>query len=211
VNGKPAQLGESADAAADDITLDGRAIGRPLPYEYIALNKPAGFACTRHDPHLPRTVYDLLPRDFEPLFTVGRLDVDTEGLLLMTNDGEWANRVTHPRLHVPKVYLASVLGQPSPDDLARLRHGIALEDGITLPARVELIRRRADTGQAQMEITITEGRKRQVRRMLREVGLRVERLERIRVGPIALEDLPVGRWRRLGDREVQAMAREARG
>lgn len=210
VNGKPAVLGQSA-SPGDDITVDGRPIGRSLALEYIALNKPAGYACTRHDPHLPRTVYDLLPPTMDNLFTVGRLDVDTEGLLLMTNDGEWANRVMHPRRHVPKTYLAAVSGRVTRDHLDPLRHGVRLDDGLTLPARVDILWERPERGLTGLEMTLTEGRKRQVRRMLRAVGLHVRHLERVRVGPVTLDDLPPGRWRRLSRSEVDEMMREVHG
>jgi pseudouridine synthase len=208
VNGNPAQLGQSADPATDEITVDGRPIGGALALEYIALNKPAGYACTRHDPHLPRTVYELLPPEFDALFTVGRLDVDTEGLLLLTNDGDWSQGVTHPRRHVPKTYIAEVRGYASRELVHALRQGIELEDGKTLPARVDVLWERP--GRARLEVILTEGRKRQVRRMLQAVGLRVETLTRVQVGPIRLGDLPVGRWRTLSRAEVSAVAREAR-
>lgn len=210
MNGKVAAIGQSA-GGDDEITVDGRRVGRSLPPEYIALNKPTGYACTRHDPHLPRTIYDLLPPDMEALFTVGRLDVETEGLLLMTNDGEWANRVMHPRRHVPKTYLAAISGRVTREHLEPLRHGVRLDDGMTLPAGVEILSEHPERGETGMEITLTEGRKRQVRRMLRAVGLHVRRLRRVRVGPVALGDLPPGRWRRLSRREVNDMMREARG
>jgi 23S rRNA pseudouridine2605 synthase len=176
---------------------------------YIMLNKPAGYACTRRDPHLPSTVYHLLPRGMNRLFTVGRLDVDTEGLLLLTNDGTWANDIAHPRKHVSKTYLAEVSGVPVPADLDQLRRGIELEDGLTLPARARLVWQRPSQERARLQIVITEGRKRQVRRMLAAVGLPVVWLQRTSIGPVELGALPLGRWRELSPDEIEALRREA--
>jgi pseudouridine synthase len=182
----------------------------PEAHTYIALNKPAGYACTRRDPHLPRTVYELLPEGFGRLVTVGRLDVDTEGLLLLTDDGAWANGIAHPRRHVAKAYVAAVEGRVGPDDLAALRRGIPLEDGPTLPARARLRRYRPSEDTSVVELTITEGRKRQVRRMLAALGLRVLGLRREAIGELRLGDLEPGTWRRLTEAEVDSLRVEAR-
>ncbi|HEY3414348.1 MAG TPA: pseudouridine synthase [Armatimonadota bacterium] len=211
VNGTTSTLGDRADAESDVITVDGRPIPPPRAHVYVILNKPAGYACTRYDPHISRTVYDLLPIEMETLFTVGRLDVDTEGLLLLTNDGEWANNIAHPRTHVPKTYLADVYGEVTPQSLDALRWGIPLEEGVTLPALVREVWHRPSEGRSRLQIVISEGRKRQVRRMLDYVGLRVAWLERVAVGSLHLDDLPVGRWRYLDEREVLSLKAEANG
>jgi len=208
VNGEVAEIGRSADPSVDEITVDGRPVRPAASHVYIAMNKPAGYACTRWDPHLPRTVYQLLPRGYEAAFTVGRLDVDTEGLLLLTTDGEWANGISHPRRHVEKTYVADVYGEVTRSAVESLRRGVDLEDGRTLPAAVRVLRERPAERSARLSITITEGRKRQVRRMLDAVGLRVRGLERVRIGPVELGDLPLGAWRELAPDEVEALRRE---
>lgn len=211
VNGRVAIIGDRADAGTDEITVDNRPVRAPLEHAYIALNKPAGFACTRHDPYLPRTVYDLLPPDMDRLFTVGRLDVDTEGLLLMTTDGAWANDIAHPRKHVDKAYRAEVGGFLQRAAMDALRDGVDLDDGRTLPARVRVLEADPYGRDSLLEITITEGRKRQVRRMLAAVNLEVLRLERVSVGSVRLRDLPTGRWRYLWPDEIAALRREGHG
>jgi len=209
VNGKTASIGDRADAAADAITIDGRPLPPPLDHVYVVLNKPSGYACTRHDPYLPDTVYDLLPLEMSALFTVGRLDVDTTGLLLLTNDGEWANAIAHPRQHVEKTYVAEVEGDVTPEKLDALRWGVPLEEGVTLPALVRETWRRPADWLSRLQITISEGRKRQVRRMLDYIDVRVLSLTRVSVGPLNVGDLPVGRWRPLDEREVEALRRDA--
>lgn len=211
MNGKTSTIGDSADAERDLITVDGKSIPAARAHVYVVLNKPEGFACTRYDPHISRTVYDLLPADMQTLFTVGRLDVDTEGLLLLTNDGGWANNIAHPRTHVPKTYLADVYGEVTDRSLDELRWGIPLEEGVTQPALVREVWHRPSEWRSRLQIVITEGRKRQVRRMLDYVGLRVMWLERVAVGSLHLEDLPVGRWRYLDEREVSMLKAEANG
>lgn len=206
VNGEVARIGSRANPDADEITVDGRAV-HAAPPVYLMMHKPAGYACTRHDPHLPRTVYQLLPRGVGGVYTVGRLDVDTTGLLLLTNDGEWANAIAHPRRHVPKTYIADVRGSVTRAALDALRRGVRLEDGPTLPADVRLEAEDPDTRYARLRITITEGRKRQVRRMLTAVGLDVVRLTRSAIGPLTLAGLPPGRWRALEAHEVDALRR----
>ena len=211
VNGTTSTLGDSADADSDISTVDGQRIPPAQAHVYVVLNKPAGYACTRYDPHISRTVYDLLPIEMETLFTVGRLDVDTEGLLLLTNNGEWANNIAHPRTHVPKTYLADVYGEVTPESLDELRWGIPLEECVTQPALVREVWHRPSEWRSRLQIVITEGRKRQVRRMLDYVGLRVVWLQRVAVGSLHLDDLPVGRWRFLDEREVSMLKAEANG
>lgn len=205
-----ATLGESAETTSDRICVDGRPVRLPAEHTYIVLNKPAGYACTRRDPHLPRTVYELMPAELTRLVTVGRLDVDTEGLLLLTDDGDWANGIAHPRRHVAKTYAAAVEGRVGQDDLEALRRGMVLEDGPTLPARARLRRYRPSEDTSVVELTITEGRKRQVRRMLAARGFRVLWLRREAVGTLTLKGLEPGAWRRLTRAEVDSLRAEAR-
>lgn len=189
-----------ADAA---VAVDGAPVRGPEPRVVYALNKPAGVVSTARDTHGRRTVTDLVPRGLR-LYPVGRLDADTTGLILLTNDGELANRLTHPRYGVPKTYRVTVGGPPVTERaLRRLRAGVRLEDGMTAPARVRRLAPHV------LELTLGEGRKRQVRRMCAAVGHPVRSLERIRFGPLELGDLPPGVARRLGPAELRALAAAA--
>jgi 23S rRNA pseudouridine2605 synthase len=183
----------------DAVALDGRPVSAVPERVVYAVNKPAGVVSTARDPQGRPTVVTLVPQT-ERLYPVGRLDIDTTGLILLTNQGELAHRLTHPRFEVEKTYRALV-GGPAVEDraLRALREGVELEDGRSAPARVRRVA--ADT----IEITIHEGRKRQVKRMCEAVGHPVKRLERIRFGPLELGDLPRGRWRRLTDTEVEKL------
>jgi 23S rRNA pseudouridine2605 synthase len=186
------------------VALDGRRVSTARDRVVYALNKPAGVVSTARDPQGRPTVVTMVPQT-ERLYPVGRLDIDTTGLILLTNDGELANRLTHPRFEVDKTYRAVVANPPVRDAaLRRLRAGIELEDGRTSPARVRRVR--PDT----LEITIHEGRKRQLRRMCEAVGHPVRRLERIRFGPLELGSLGPGESRRLSAAEVEALAGAAR-
>jgi 23S rRNA pseudouridine2605 synthase len=198
VNGEIAELGRRVDAERDLVEVDGAPIGiRPDLVHYL-LNKPAGVVTTASDPQGRPTVVELVPA--EPrVFPVGRLDLDTEGLLLMTNDGELANRVAHPAHGVDKEYLAQVQGNPSRATLRTLREGVELDDGPTAPAQASL------AGPSLVKLTIHEGRNRQVRRMLDAVGHPVVRLIRTRIGPISDRHLPPGQWRSLTGRELRAL------
>jgi 23S rRNA pseudouridine2605 synthase len=195
VNGQPVTILGTRIAASDRVSVDGREV-RPLATEWIALHKPPGYVSTRHDPQGRRTLYDLLPQELGHLFYVGRLDADSEGLVLLTNDGTLANRLLHPRYQVERVYEADVAGDPSPDALTRLVGGVALEDGEARALRAERLAR------GRVRLTLTEGRKREVRRMLAAVGYPVRRLVRTRYGPVELGALPPGRWRRLLPHEI---------
>ena len=190
-------------APEDVVLVDGEPVeAREL--RYFLVNKPRGVASTRRDPHAERVIVDLVPNG-RILFPVGRLDVDTTGLIILTNDGVLANRLMHPRYGVPKTYVARVRGKVSRRALGTLRQGVDLEDGLTSPAEVNLKKQSAKT--ALVEITIHEGRKRQVRRMLAAVGLPVEELHRRRYGPIADKGLEPGGYRELGGDEVEALRR----
>jgi 23S rRNA pseudouridine2605 synthase len=181
------------------VMLDGNRVSSARDRVVYALNKPAGVVSTARDPQGRPTVVTMVPQT-ERLYPVGRLDIDTTGLILLTNQGELAHRLTHPSFEVEKTYRVIVAGPSVRDsELRALRDGVELEDGRTSPARVRRIA--ADT----LEITIHEGRKRQVKRMCEAVGHPVKRLERVAFGPLALGDLPQGRWRRLSDDEVEAL------
>lgn len=209
VNGEVAELGRRVDPETDVVEVDGAAVGMRAGLVYYLLNKPAGVVTTADDPQGRPTVVTLVPE--EPrVFPVGRLDLDTEGLLLLTNDGELTHRLTHPSFGVDKEYLAEVQGNPARGALRTLRNGVELDDGVTAPAKASLV---GDTGpgatSAMVRITIHEGRNRQVRRMCEAVGHPVLRLVRTRIGPLADPDLPPGEWRPLTQDEVRALERAA--
>jgi 23S rRNA pseudouridine2605 synthase len=191
VNGEVAKLGRRVDAEADLVEVDGAPIGVRPGLVYYLLNKPTGVVTTSKDTHGRPTVVELVP-DEPRVFSVGRLDADTEGLLLMTNDGDLANRIAHPSHGVEKEYLAEVDGgNVSAGSLRRLRDGIELEDGVTAPARV------SQPHEGVLRLTIHEGRNRQVRRMCEAVGHTVTRLVRTRIGPVSDRSLQPGSWREL--------------
>ncbi len=199
VNGTTAALGRRVDPEHDRVEVDGAAVGvRPDLVHYL-LNKPRGVLTTAEDPQGRLTVLDLVP-DQPRVFPVGRLDADTEGLLILTNDGELAHRLTHPSFGVEKEYLAEVEGAPSPGAVRRLREGVALDGGVTAPARVSLLAANL------VRISIHEGRNRQVRRMCEAVGHPVKRLVRTRIGPLAERRLRPGQWRPLSISEVRELA-----
>jgi len=206
VNGQViTQLGVQVDPARDVVAVDGVPVNRPA-HRTLMLHKPAGRITTCRDPHARDTVMTLVPA-IPGLHPIGRLDKDTTGLLLLSNDGDLTFALTHPRHHVDKTYRAWVEGVPNPETLTRLRQGVLLGDGPTAPAGVKRVLTRED--RTLVEITIHEGRKRQVRRMLQVVGHPVISLARIRIGPLALGDLSEGHWRELTAEEVRALYREA--
>lgn len=212
VNGAVVQiLGTKADPATDDIRVDGRRLKPPVERRYVLLNKPAGVVSTRSDPQGRPTVVQLVGATSEYLFPVGRLDYDSEGLLLLTNDGDLAARLTHPRYGVEKVYHAVVTGRPDDQAISRLERGVILDGRRTAPARVRLVKRFTRQGreEALLEVVLHEGRNRQVRRMCEVVGHPVERLTRVRFGPIGDVRLRPGEWRALTPREVEALQRAA--
>jgi 23S rRNA pseudouridine2605 synthase len=202
VNGEVATLGRRVDPEHDRVTVDGVTLPVRPGLVYYLLNKPAKVVTTAHDPQGRATVVDLVP-DEPRVFPVGRLDWDTEGLLLLTNDGELAHGLTHPSRGVPKTYLAEVAGVPGKAALRRLRDGVDLEDGRTAPARARLTQT-TPTG-AALEVVIHEGRNRQVRRMCEAVGHPVRRLVRTRFGPLRDHSLAPGEWRPLKSAEIQAL------
>lgn len=205
VNGRAATLGESADPERDRIEVDGRPLLVGERKYYVLLNKPAGYVTTLHDPEGRPVVTDLVREIPARLHPVGRLDLTTEGLLLLTNDGELTHRLAHPRHEVEKTYLVRVRGLLSAAAQRQLERGVMLEDGLTAPARVENVR--ASGSHTWLEITIREGRNRQVRRMCEAVGHPVSRLKRIRVAFLDLGDLPAGKYRFLSAEEVERLKR----
>lgn len=203
------ELGTKADPARDDIRVDGRRVTLPDRHVYFLLNKPAGYVTTRSDPQRRPTVLDLLAGVREYVYPVGRLDFDSEGLLLLTNDGELAATLTHPSHGVPRVYEARLLGVPDERDLGRLARGIQLDAHRTAPADVERIRVVAN--QTIVRITLREGRNRQVRRMCEAIGHPVEHLRRVAIGPIRDAALRLGQYRALTNEEVARLKKTAQG
>jgi 23S rRNA pseudouridine2605 synthase len=202
VDGVPARLGMRVDTERQRIAVDATPVATRADLVYYLLNKPRGVVTTASDPQGRPTVLDLVPS--EPrVFPVGRLDYETEGLLVLTNDGELTQLLTHPSHGVPKAYLAEVDGEPDRSTLRSLQSGVELDDGITAPAGVRLVQRHR--GRAAIEITIHEGRNRQVRRMCEAVGHPVRRLVRTSIGPLRDDRLAPGAWRPLRIEEIRRL------
>lgn len=204
VNGETASLGRSVEPEQDRVELDGKPVQKEQRRTVILLYKPRGVVSTSSDPEGRRTVQDYFREIPERLYNVGRLDLNSEGLLLMTNDGALANRLTHPRYGVEKTYYAVFDGRLTASEAAKLTNGIELEDGVTAPARVDAVRT-TQRGDTSFLITIHEGRNRQIRRMLEAVGHRTLRLKRERFGPLSLGTLAPGEWRKLSDEEIKKL------
>jgi 23S rRNA pseudouridine2605 synthase len=202
VDGEVAVLGQRVDPERERVAVDGVPVSTRSGLVYYLLNKPAGVVATASDPEGRPTVTDLVPL-VPRVFPVGRLDAETEGLLLLTNDGDLTYRLTHPSFGVEKEYVAHVEGRPKPGALRRLREGVDLEDGVTAPARVAYV------PPSTIKLTIHEGRNRQVRRMCAAVGHPVVRLVRTRIGPITDRRLQPGQWRPLTRAEVRALEEAA--
>ncbi|MGH7575042.1 MAG: pseudouridine synthase [Longimicrobiales bacterium] len=194
------ELGVKLDPDRDTVEVDGRPV-RPERRLWVALHKPRGVVSTRRDTHGRETVYDRLPHRYRRLFHVGRLDRESEGLMLLTNDGDTAHRLMHPRFRVERVYEVEVEGRPPDAQLARLVKGVELDDGTARAVSVERMRETAQT--STLRLTLCEGRKREVRRMLDAIGFPVRRLIRLRYGPVELGGLGPGSWRVLGRDEVE--------
>ncbi len=209
VNGEVVtELGSRVVPSRDVVTVDGEVV-EAAPTRWILLHKPPGVLTTRSDPHGGRTVYDLLPEELHGLTYVGRLDLDAEGLLLFTNDGDTAHGLQHPSREVEREYWLQVAGAVGDGAVAALLSGVQLEDG---PARARSVHDvRPGEVSSELRLVLTEGRKREARRMLSEVGHPVMRLRRMRFGPVALADLPRGEWRELEGSEVRALERAAAG
>ena len=199
------ELGAKADPARDDIRVDGRRIKVEQRRVYLLVNKPRGYVTTRSDPQRRPTVMDLIGGAGAYIYPVGRLDFESEGLLLMTNDGDLAARLTHPRHGVPRVYEARVLGVPDAHDLSRLSRGIVIDGRRTAPATARLIEQKRDGSRSTLELTLREGRNRQVRKMCDAIGHPVDSLKRVAIGPIRDRALKPGQWRDLTDAEVRTL------
>jgi pseudouridine synthase len=199
-------LGTTVDPAVDTVLVDGKPLRRQAPLTYVLLHKPRGYVTTSHDEQRRPTVFDLLKRQTVRLFSVGRLDVNSEGVLLLTNDGRLAHRLLHPRYGIPRTYLVRVEGVVTEQEVERLRRGVVLDDGKTLPARVQVVRR-ADQS-CWLRMTLREGRPRQIHRMLQRCGGHgVKRLQRVAMGPLVLAGLPPGGYRYLEAFEVARLYR----
>jgi len=201
VNGKVVDsLGFKADSSKDHIKVDGKIITRFEPTVALLLNKPRGYLSTVKDPKGRPTVMDLLKNVPWRVYPAGRLDFDAEGLLLLTNDGEVANLLTHPRFSIPRTYLVKVTGVPEEQKLVRLRRGVMLEDGLASVVSVHVIRQREKN--SWVEVVVTEGRNRLVKRMFSAIGHSVLKLKRVQFGPIRLGNLPFGQLRYLTSEEI---------
>ncbi len=198
------ELGTKVDPTLDRVELDGTPV-HLSEARWIRFHKPAGVLCTAEDTHGRRTIYDLLPGENRGLRYVGRLDLETEGLLLLTNDGDVANRLQHPRYRVEREYEVCVQGVPSKKDIARLRAGVVLDDGLARPVRLEVAAPVKECG--NLTLVMTEGRKREVRRLMYAVGFPVVTLKRVRFGPVKLGDLPPGEWETLSSHDVLALGK----
>jgi len=205
VDGETATLGDRVDVQTSRIQVDGVGVNLDPNVRYLALHKPSGVIATMRDPQGRPDLRAFVPTEGPRVFPVGRLDRDSEGLLLLMNDGEMGNRLLHPRFGVEKEYLAEVEGRPTSRHEARLRAGVMLDDGPAAAKEVRVVDVRPERG--AVRIVMTEGRKREVRRMLAEVGLPVVRLIRLRIGPIRLEGMAPGEVRELSPAEVRALAR----
>jgi 23S rRNA pseudouridine2605 synthase len=204
VNGTVATLGDRVVPEVDTVAVDGVTVNLDPNVRYYALHKPPGVVTTMNDPQGRPDIRGFLPEDGPRVFPVGRLDRDSEGLLLLTNDGELGNRLLHPRYAVEKEYLAEVDGAPTDRLVSRIRRGVELEDGLAKPTAVRVVAASGPRG--ALRLTMTEGRKREVRRLLAEVGLPVTRLVRLRIGPVKLGNLPPGELRELTPEEIRSLA-----
>ena len=210
VNGKTVtELGTKVDPERDHVKVDGKHLSAPQPFVYLMLNKPKNVVSTLDDPGGRTTVKDYLRGVSVRVFPVGRLDFDSEGLMLLTNNGELAQAMLHPRYHVPKTYLIKVKGVLTDEDIRNLEQGVRLDDGMTGPAQVKKVRK--VEANSWLEITIREGRTHQVKRMLETVGHPVIKLLRIRMGSLSLGDLQPGEFRFLTDREANALRQLVEG
>ena len=205
VDGRIAQLGDKADPVTQRITLDGEPIRRPQGHTYVALYKPRGYITTTSDPEGRRTIMDLIPLT-QRLYPVGRLDADSEGLVLLTDDGELTERLTHPRYGHARVYRVLVAGEPTEEIIERWRRGITLDDRKANFSQIQV--ERQERGETWLRVTVHEGRKHLVRRIVAALGHPAQRLIRVEMGTLKLGDLTTGRWRYLTTGEVNALRKE---
>jgi len=197
------ELGTKVNPDKDSIRVNGKLITHIEPKVYIMLNKPKGYITTLNDPQKRPIVTDLIKDIKQRVFPVGRLDYDTEGILLLSNDGDLAHKLLHPSSKVLKTYLLETCGMLSPSEIRKLKSGIELSDGLTAPAQLNLIKR--TKGKSRWEISIYEGRKRQVKRMFEGIGHSIYGLKRVRFGPLGLGGLKPGKYRFLTDREIRGL------
>ena len=205
VNGTPAEIGQKIDPDRDVVTYKGKVIGGGVRKIYIMLNKPVGYVTTMSDEKGRRCVAELVEDVGERVYPIGRLDMESEGLLLLTNDGELANRLTHPKYHKPKVYHVKIAGDVSPDEVAALSRPFDIDGYITRPAKISMISKKQDETVLKMELY--EGRNRQIRKMCEQLGLRIRVLKRISVGDVHLGNLAPGKWRHLTRAQVESLRR----
>lgn len=205
---KITELGTKVEIGADTVKVNNEIISPEVKKYYIMLNKPTGYVSTVSDQFDRPTVLDLIGEEIKSrIFPVGRLDYDTSGLLLLTNDGDFTYKVTHPKFNMDKTYIATIKGGITPKGLAQLRSGVVIDDGFkTSPAEVEMLS--CEKGFTVIKITIHEGKNRQVRKMFEAVGCKVFELERIQIGTVELGNLPLGRWRYLTSHEISYLTKE---
>lgn len=203
INGKTAGLGNQVDSQKDIVEVDGKKVGEKEKLVYIALNKPEGYTSTAAHIKGEKSVLELIQSTVR-LYPVGRLDKDSTGLILLTNDGELAQKLTHPKFHIPKTYEVKVLGNVTKTQIEMMEKGIKLEEGTTKPAEVQ-IKTQSLPHHSILEITLYEGKKRQIRRMLATLHLHVLELKRISVGSIKLGNLPFGKYRNLAQEELAGL------
>ena len=196
-------MGQKADPNINNIKVDGFDINVAVKKIYLLLNKPSGYTCTTSDPYAEKTVIELIKEINSKVFPVGRLDKNTTGLLVLTNDGDFANNITHPSKKIEKTYLAHCLGRVSEPDLDKIRNGIELFDGKTSTCKAEFKSYNKAKNLSTIEITIHEGKKRQVRRMFSSIEHTVKHLSRIKLGPITLKGLKEGTYRKLTRKEIE--------
>lgn len=198
------ELGAKADVRKNKIRVEGKLLSFDAEKIYILMNKPRGYVCTAKDERGRKTVLDLLAGVSERVYPVGRLDLDSEGLILLTNDGELTNALIHPKFKIDKTYRAKISGELTAEKISKLRAGIELDDGLTAPAEVFVV------GENLVEITIHEGRNRQVRRMFAAIGCEVKRLKRTKFAGLTLAGVAVGKFRRLTSAEIKSLKKSAR-
>ena len=209
VNGHKALIGQKINPKKDIVTVHGKKVIKKEGLYYIMLNKPRGFVTTMSDEQNRRTVADLVSDTCARVYPVGRLDMDSDGLLLLTNDGELTNKLTHPRHEIPKIYRVSVEGKVSEDQLYTLRSPMVIDDYEILPVKVEVASAASTpNGKSTLKMTLYEGRNRQIRKMCDTVGLKITRLCRVAIGDLELGDLPIGKWRFLTDDEIRYLKGE---
>lgn len=209
VNGQVVrELGTKVDPLHDAVRVDGRAV-KPKRKLYIAINKPPGCISSKSDPEKRKTIGDLLPKEWSNLNSVGRLDYNSEGLIFFTNDGEFALRLTHPRYGVRKKYLVTVKGEVTPEHLREIQNGIFHEGDLLRAERGRILK--SNNSHSLVELTLAEGKNREVRRMFESLNFEVERLQRIQIGPVKLGQLPRGKWRALTAAEVRSLMNQPAG